>query len=1267
MFDYDDDSGGSSSPDMDPAFDVQGLTCPYLGLRHYTYDDRAMYAGRHHDIDRGVDFLTRPGEQRTLLFVTGVSGSGKSSFVQAGLLPALEEHYQKEQVTIRSAIFRPSYTPMNNLVSVLLKMGIPAGMLHLDDVHEQPDKLSLFIAHTTLPDQVNILIIDQFDEIFTLSEADQRQAFFTFLATLPAFQDVRTHIIAPIRSEHLPDLFHSKALFDSFTHAIDLREMTEDELKQVIERPLKHMYPELGKRFQDQLLQRLTQEASVNASYLPMLQVELENIWRQGTLTLDAYESLTYSIENRANSVYRYIDYDGDHRYERPDSDRQLIMEILLDLVDTSLDDNMSRDYRRRRTVTDLSRGSTTFARRPAQFQYSLFSSRSKKNSRVKTWDEMSHDHEQKKIDRSRLIEELYKARLLMKSEETQGDITVDMIEIVHESLINHWERLQQAVEGQRSLVQQRRRVEQFVHSKMSADKIGPRLLEGIQLDETLAMIERGDLILATPEARELLQQSIKKRQQRRWVTRSLMAVLGVLLVVVGLVGFALGQGSRRSFVSLQGSNQQQTASATAERGDNQEGGAFVSETQQAMTLQTAIAAQQTTEALQKATIEKALLLKARELTLVAESKLSEDPELGVLLAIEAARIDQSVAVENILRQAIRISLLRLNLRGHRDIVWSASYSPDGRRIVTVSDDQTASIWDATTGEELVVLRGHDSGVWSASFSSDGLRVVTASEDQTARVWDATTGEPLLVINDPDGRVNSAVFSPDGTMILTAGDTQAARLWDATTGEQIRVFEGGSGARQADFSPDGERIVTANYDQRVRLWNTETAELYFSLYGHKDVVWSAIFSSDGKQIVTTSADETVRLWDANSGTETRSIPETRARNASFSPNGQQIVTAEWDNTARVWDVSSGDLVTVLSGHTSVVNSAEFSPDGQRIVTASSDRKVRVWDAGMGTEVFALLGHEEGLVSVEYDAQGQRIVTASTDTTARVWDAETGIKLFDIRGHKEPLTSASFSPDGKHIVTSSADTTARVWNAATGLEQLNFDKHEGTVWDVSYSPDNRRIVTASQDQTARVWDAETGRELVVLRGHEGSVHSAVFSQDGQFILTSSGDRTARIWEAATGREILVLRGHDGAVNSASYSMDGSRIVTASEDRMAYVWDARTGEVLLVLRGHEGSVHTAVFSPDDTRILTASSDQTSRLWDAENGLQLIPLRGHTNRVLAATFSPDGQYIASASQDRTARLYYATFQGVLGQAKRCVTRTLTDAERGLYLEPD
>ena len=201
-------------------------------------------------------------------------------------------------------------------------------------------------------------------------------------------------------------------------------------------------------------------------------------------------------------------------------------------------------------------------------------------------------------------------------------------------------------------------------------------------------------------------------------------------------------------------------------------------------------------------------------------------------------------------------------LTGHTDLVNHAAFSPDGTRIVTASEDNTARIWDAITGQAIETLTGHTGLVRHAAFSPDGTRIVTASSDNTARIWDATTGQPIETLTGHTEGVGHAAFSPDGTRILTASDDNTARIWDATTGQAIGTLTGHTGGvSHAGFSPDGTRIVTASWDNTVKIWDATTGQAIATLTGHIQVVRHAAFSPDGTRIVTASQDNTARIWE----------------------------------------------------------------------------------------------------------------------------------------------------------------------------------------------------------------------------------------------------------------------------------------------------------------------------------------------------------------------------------------------------------------------
>jgi hypothetical protein len=233
------------------------------------------------------------------------------------------------------------------------------------------------------------------------------------------------------------------------------------------------------------------------------------------------------------------------------------------------------------------------------------------------------------------------------------------------------------------------------------------------------------------------------------------------------------------------------------------------------------------------------------------------DPGSAVLLALEALPDATGVDRPYIPEAELRLDGAWRDLRewlvlSHEDGVSSATFSPDGKRIVTASWDKTARIWDAESGKLIgVPLTGHEGGVWSAAFSPDGKRIVTASSDKTARVWNAANGRPIgkPLIGDDDV-VNSAAFSPDGNRIVTASD-KMARVWDAASGKPIgEPFKGHDNVvLSTAFSPDGKRIVTASWDKTARIWDAESGKLIgVPLTGHEGGVWSAAFSPDGKRI-----------------------------------------------------------------------------------------------------------------------------------------------------------------------------------------------------------------------------------------------------------------------------------------------------------------------------------------------------------------------------------------------------------------------------------
>jgi WD40 repeat protein len=580
-------------------------------------------------------------------------------------------------------------------------------------------------------------------------------------------------------------------------------------------------------------------------------------------------------------------------------------------------------------------------------------------------------------------------------------------------------------------------------------------------------------------------------------------------------------------------------------------------------------------------------------------------------------------------RDAKTLAILR-----HAGGVVSASFSPDGRRVVTASADGTARLWDTVTGREARLP--HAEAVSSASFSPDGKRVVTAA-GRTVRLWDAATGKPLGEPHSLADRVSFAAFSPDGSRIVTSS-ARKAQLWEAKgklekPERELSGHEGG--VVSASFSPTEPILLTASWDRTARLWNTVTGDFLRTLE-HGEGVRFAAFSPDGKQAVTASRDGAARIWNVADGQPVGEPLRHRAglRSASFSPDGALIVTASDDETARLWDVKTGAEIAILGGHTAAVRSASFSPDGSRIVTASADTTARLWDIRenrLEGEELAVL-RDGRFAGASFSPDGSRIVTASSGAAkswTSLWDTTSGAKISQTA--VSCGRNVSFSSDRRHLVAACRDGGAQIRDAASGAEVAVLPV--GEIRTVSLSPDGSRIVTTSRDGPARIWNVRTRESIGELPGHAQEVTAAVFSSDGKRIATSSADRTARIWDAATRKPIVLLKGHEGSVRSVSFNRDGTRLVTASADQTARIWDTATGKPLRALEGHGAEVAAAAFSPDGKRVVTASDD-TAWLWDAPTGRErarlIATLRGHADTISAASFSPDGSHILTVAPD-------------------------------------
>ncbi|MBN1205086.1 MAG: CHAT domain-containing protein [Myxococcaceae bacterium] len=488
-------------------------------------------------------------------------------------------------------------------------------------------------------------------------------------------------------------------------------------------------------------------------------------------------------------------------------------------------------------------------------------------------------------------------------------------------------------------------------------------------------------------------------------------------------------------------------------------------------------------------------------------------------------------------------------LRGHEQAVVAAAFDGAGERVVTASRDGTARVWHADGRGELAVLP-HPGDVRAAVFSPEGARVATASVDGVVRVWRADgQGEPSLLQSD-SGFVNAVAFSPDGGLVVSAHADGTVRLWRADGKGGWMRLEGHTGEiLTVAFSLDGRWVVTASRDGTARARRTDGEGQPMDLLGHTDEVLSASFSADAERVVTTSKDGTARVWRWRAQPQALTLHRRAGpvQALAFSPRGEHLATAHADGTARVWGLGGGSDRVVLKGHVAELRTVAFSPEGERVLTASVDGTARVWRADGRDEPVVLQGHTGRVVTAAFSPEGERVVTASWDGTARVWRADGRGEPVVLRGHTEFLRTAAFSPEGERVVTASEDGTARVWRADGRGEPVVLRGHDQAVVSAEFSPDGARVLTASQDKTVRVWPTDGVGEAVVLRGH-----TARFDPRGTRVVTASGDGAVRVWPADGSGEPLVLAGNGERVTVAAFSPEGDMLAIASSDGCARVW-------------------------------------------------------------------------------------------------------------------
>ena len=1189
---------------------------PYKGLQPFQEVDADDFFGRDKLIDRLLDRLREDADALgRFLAVIGPSGSGKSSVVKAGVIPALRRGALPGSERWFIVEMVPGADPFGELTNALLAVATSPPPNLQARLRAETGAL-VDVVNEILPDEQAelVLVIDQFEEVFTLTEDEAtRTHFLELLHSAVTAPHSRLRVIVTMRA----DFYDRPLLYPQFGELVRKRNevvlpLSADEMREAIIGPAERV----GVTVETGLVAAVIADIAEQPGALPLLQYALTEVFerRQGNvLTLEAYHAsggVLGALARRAQEVYEAASPVA----------QEAMRQLFLRLVTLR---EGAEDTRRRVLLTEL----LSLAEDEA----------------------VLHD----------VLDTLGKYRLLTFDHDPET--RTPTVAVAHEALIREWGQLRAWLDDNREDILLQRRLAAAYAEWQKQGRDPSFLAAGMRLQQFEQLVERGTIALTEGE-REYVRASVAERERRaaeeraraereallerrsRQRLRALVAVMTVAALVAGVLALLAYRNYRTAEDERRNAERQRT----------------VAERSAEVSHSLALAANAQTEMLVNENKDLAIALG------LAANVIPDPPSEAQFILAQAAYAPGTRHVFTA-HDTLVISV-DYNVDGTQAVAGDF----DGKLILWDMQSYEPLRTFGPDDPNTEPLEGHQRFVRIVRFAPDGRHILSGGRDSRMILWDAQTGE-IVRVYGPDDPATEAVeghedgvavrdlaFNPaDPNQVLTAGDDWRLILWDVTTGEVLRVYgpddpatetvEGHSErVREVAFTPDGKRAVSASYDGTLILWDVATGEVLRVFEGHEGKVASVAVSADGRYVLSGGQDQTARLWDLETGEELLQLQGhgNWVKSVAFSADGQRALTSSDDATVRLWDLATGEELLRFSGHTDFVEEATFSPDESQILSASGDGTLRLWDVYNGAELRRFLGHTAGVVDVAVSPDGTTALTAEFDHLIRIWDVASGEQIGVFDKHTAFPTVLAFSPDGRLALSGDAagtdyesteDDVLLLWDVQTGEIVQRFVGHADWVQAAAFSPDGKTLVTGGKDTWIIVWDVETGEMQQRIEEFADWVDALAFNADGSLLLAGGDVQDPRIvlFDAQTWQPLQSYEGHDGAVEAVQFAPDGRTFLSGGGDSLLLLWDVESGDVLARFVGHTAPITGAGFTPDGDYVISASEDGTIRTWEVD-GARLVRQNDVDSPVWALAVLSDGRRALSGAQDKTARLW-------------------------------